>query len=377
MGCGGGKEDESPAVAGSAESRQIVALGRLEPAGGIISISALPGERLKNFADGVIEDATVTAGAELARVDSFDLRQTQLEAAETKFDMSKKQRERDRGAAAAQLDQALATRAQTEAKYQETIAQQEQLQNLSEVAAIAQEDYQLLERLQKTDPELVTDHQLRRRRNAADRAVNEYEAASAAYPHALEAAKKSVEAAEANVKLARKNLELAENLDQTLVADIERRVAEKSLDQSVLRAPKVDGGSTEFKVLRILLQPGEFVAQIPILEIGDVSRMVAIAEVYEADAKELVVGQSAVIRSPAFADKFADGIRGKVTRVGSMVASPGLTNRNPLAPSDRSVVEVRVEIDPADAIATAEAARRVGLQVTVEFDEQPAATASK
>jgi HlyD family secretion protein len=131
-----------------------------------------------------------------------------------------------------------------------------------------------------------------------------------------------------------------------------------------------------------LLQPGEFVAQIPILEIGDVSHMVAIAEVYEADAKELVVGQSAVIRSPAFAGKFANGgvgeaggIRGKVTRIGSMVASPGLTNRNPLAPSDRSVVEVRVEIDPADAAATAEAARRVGLQVTVEFDEQPAATA--
>lgn len=375
LGCSGGQQDESPAVAGPAQSRQIVALGRLEPAGGIISISALPGERLTNFVQGLVEDATVAAGAELARVDSFDLRQTQLEAAETKFDMSKKQRERDRGAAAAQLDQALATRAQTEAKYQETIAQQEQLQNLSELAAIAQEDYQLLERLQKTDRELVTDHQLRRRRNSADRAVNEYEAAAAAYPHALEAAKKSVEAAEANVDLARKNLELAENMDQTVVADIERRVAEKSLDQSVLRAPKVDGGSTEFKVLRIMMQPGEFVAQIPILEIGDVSRMVAIAEVYEADAKELVVGQSAVIRSPAFSDKFSDGIRGKVTRVGSMVASPGLTNRNPLAPSDRSVVEVRVEIDPADAAATAEAARRVGLQVTVEFDEQPAASA--
>ena len=382
LGCSGGEQDESLTATGSDASRQIVALGRLEPAGGIISISALPGERLKNFAEGVVEDSTVAAGAELARVDSFDLRQTQLEAAEMKFDMSKKQRERDRGAAAAQLDQALATKAQTEAKYQETIAQQEQLQNLSEVAAIAQEDYQLLERLQKTDPELVTDHQLRRRRNAADRAVNEYEAASAAYPHALEAAKKSVEAAEANVKLARKNLELAENLDQTVVADIERRVAEKSLDQSVLRAPNVGSGSAEFKVLRILLQPGEFVAQIPILEIGDVGRMVAIAEVYEADAKELVVGQSAVIRSPAFAGKFADGnvgeaggIRGKVTRVGSMVASPGLTNRNPLAPSDRSVVEVRVEIDPADAAATAEAARRVGLQVTVEFDEQPAASA--
>jgi HlyD family secretion protein len=348
-----------------------VALGRLEPAGGIISISAVPGERLKSFAEGVVEGAIVAAGAELARVESFDLRQTQLEAAETKVEMAQRQRQRDRGAAEAQLEQAQASKAQAEAKYQESIAQQEQLQNLSEAAAIAQEDYGQLAKLQASDAELVTDRQLRRRRNEADRAVNEYEAAAAAYPHALEAAKRAVEAAEANVKLARQNLELAEDLDQSVVADIERRVAEQSRDQSILRAPQVEGGSAEFNLLRIMIQPGEFVAQIPILEIGDVSRMVAIAEVYEADAKELVVGQSAVIRSPAFAGKYAqEGVRGKVTRVGSMVASPGLTNRNPLAPGDRSVVEVRVEIDPADKEATAEAARRVGLQVTVEFDDK-------
>src|SRR5690606_28939837 len=132
----------------------------------------------------------------------------------------------------------------------------------------------------QTVPELVTDHQLRRRRNAAGRAVNEYEAASVAYPHALEAEKRAVDAADANVKLAQTNLEMAENVDQTMVAEIERRVAEKSRDQSVLRAPSVEGGSSEFKVLRILMQPGEFIAQIPVMEIGDVSRMVAIAEVY-------------------------------------------------------------------------------------------------
>lgn len=384
LGCGRNASDESTGASGTAAPRQIVALGRLEPSGGIISISALPGERLKDFAKGVVEGATVPAGAELARVASFDLRETQLEASSTKLDMAKKQRDRDRGAAKAQLEQTRATKAQAEAKYQEALAQQRQLQNLSEAAAIAQEDYKQLERLQATDSELVTDHQLRRRRNAADRAVNEYEAAAAAYPHALEAAKRAVDAAEANVTLAQQNLELAETVDQSLLAEIERRVAEESLEQSVLRAPNVDGGSTQFNVLRIMLQPGEFVAQIPILEVGDISEMVAIAEVYEADAKELVVGQSAVIRSPAFAGKFADGdagepggIRGTVTRIGSMVASPGLTNRNPLAPSDRSVVEVRVAVNPADQAATAEAARRVGLQVTLEFGDKAAASAEK
>jgi HlyD family secretion protein len=358
-----------------------VALGRLEPAGGIISISALPGERLRSFADGVVDGAKIAAGAELARVESFELRQTQVDAADLKLEMSRKQRNRERAAATAQVEQALAAKAQAEAKYQETLSQQDQLQNLAETAAIAQEDFLQLERLHASDPELVTEHQLRRRRNAADRATKEYDAAAATYPHAVTAAKAAVEAADANVKLARQNLELAEDVDQTVVAEVEKRVAEETRNQSILRAPNVEGGSTEFSVLRVLLQPGEFIAQLPVLEIGDVSQMVAIAEVYEADAKELAPGQTAVIRSSAFAGKFADGasggpggIPGKIVRVGTMVASPGLTNRNPLAPSDRSVVEVRVEIDPTDREATAEAARRVGLQVTVEFGARPASS---
>jgi HlyD family secretion protein len=370
-GCSGSSRDEASTTSQQNESRRIVALGRLEPAGGIISLSALPGEKLKSFAAGVEEGAKVAAGAELAQVESFDLRQTQLEAAETKLQVTKKQRQREQSAAAAQQEQAKAAKAQAQAKLQETFAQQHQLQNLSEANAIAQEDLDRLEELRADDPELVTELQLRRRRNAAERAAQEYEAAAEAYPHALEAARQSVAAAEANLRLAQENVALAESVDQTVVAEVERRVAEQARNQSVLHAPSVEGGSKEFSVLRILMQPGEFVAQIPVMEIGDVSRMVAIAEVYEADAKEVALGQTAVIRSPAFAGEFAEkGIRGRVSRVGVVVASPGLTNRNPLAPSDRSVVEVRVEIDPQDAAATAEAASRVGLQVTVEFDER-------
>jgi HlyD family secretion protein len=383
-GCRDGGEDVTPAAGGPAAPRQVVALGRLEPAGGVISISALPGEKLKSLGAGIVEGAKVPAGAELARAESFDLRQTQVEAADLKLDVARKQRESEIGAARAQIDQALAGQAQAEAKYQETLAQQEQLQNLGEAAAIAEEDLAQLEKLQATDPELVTDQQIRRRRNAAARARSEYDAAAASYPHALEAAKLAADAAAANVKLARQNLATAEALDQTVIAEMEKRVAEETRDQSILRAPQVEGGSTQYTVLRVLMQPGEFVTQTPVMEIGDLSKMVAVAEVYEADAKELAVGQSAVIRSPAFSGKYADGavdgqggIGGRVTRIGTTVGSPGLTNRNPLAPADRSVVEVRVEIDPADVEATAEAARRVGLQATVEFGEKAAATASK
>jgi len=125
---------------------------------------------------------------------------------------------------------------------------------------------------------------------------------------------------------------------------------------------------------------------MPIMQLGDLSKMVCIAEVYEADVKELAVGQQVTIRSPAFSAPFADGdaennktagdanrqsggIKGRVTRIGNLIASPGLANRNPLAPADRSVVEVRIEI--TDKAAIEHAAKRVGLQVTVEFGDKP------
>lgn len=359
--------------AGAAVPRQVVALGRIEPTGGVIAISALPGERLTNFAKGVKAGATVSAGAELARTATFDLRQTQLEAAELKLAMSREQRTQELTASKVQLEQSLATLAQAEAKLREMLAQDGKLQNLAEATAIAQEDYQKLVAMRANDEELVTEHQLRRRRNASDRAVKEYESAAATYPDALEAARKGVAAAEAGVTLAKQNVQLREKLDPTLAAELERQAAATTLDQSLLRAPAVEGGSQEFTVLRTVLNPGELVTQLPVLEIADLTRMSCVAEVYEADAKEIEVGQPVRLRSPAFTGVYADGSKGagglpgRVARISSMVASPGLTNRNPLAPSDRSIIEVDVEIDPDDKAATAEAARRVGLQVTVEF----------
>ncbi len=61
-----------------------------------------------------------------------------------------------------------------------------------------------------------------------------------------------------------------------------------------------------------------------------------------------------------------------------MVGNPALTNRNPLAPSDRSVVEVKIRFAPQAGdekekaeqlkLATKEAAARVGVQVSIEFE---------
>jgi HlyD family secretion protein len=370
--------------------RQIVALGRLEPSGGVLEIGALPGDVLQRFAEGVTEGARIPAGKELAYLASYDLRSTQLDAANAKLDLTQRQREQELAVAKANFQQAQAAKAEVDAKLEELHAQAEGLTTLAEAARIAQADFQSLVDLRSTDSELVTDIQFRRKENEAAQARQEYEVKQRSHAAALKAAEAAVTAAAQNVELAQVNLKLAEEVDNTLVARIERKVAEETLQQSVLSTPAPrDGGPTEFTVLKVFVEPGEFISQLPVFQIGDLSRMACIAEVYEADVKEIEVGQRVTIHSPALSAPYAadngddsgTGLPGKVTHIGSLVSSGGLIQRNPLAPSDRSIVEVTIEIAGADAAATekaiAEAAGHIGLQVTVKFGDKPGAAAAK
>jgi HlyD family secretion protein len=373
--------DETAPTGARPGARQIVALGRLKPAAGVREISAIPGDVLQRLADGVREGEVVAAGAELARVKSYDLRATQLEAANKKLEIGRRQREREIALAQANLQQALAAQAEVEAKLDEIEAQGNALATAAEAAGIARTDYESLVALQTSDPALVTQQQLRRQRNLADQATQEYQVKQRSHDAAHKAAEAAVDAAVENVEVARLNYQLAQEVDPNAVAEIERRVAAETVEQSILRAPKTENGPRTFTVLKVLMEPGEIVTQVPVMQIADVTEMVCVAEVYEADAKEIAAGQKAIIHSPALSEEYAlktaadgttaGGIAGEVVRVGTMVSSGDLIQRNPLAPSDRSIIEVLIRIDPDDEQATAEAAAHIGMQVTVYFAEKP------
>jgi HlyD family secretion protein len=383
--------------AAQARPREIYALGQLEPAGGIISISAIPGERLMTLDPDVAENQREPANGILGLFASYDLGKAQLAGLLKKKDLAEQNRLHQMAVAEAQKKQAEASLAQAQAKLIELELQATKLRALDATSQLAVEDYARLEALQAEDPELVTERQLKKRENEMATALADFRIANDSYASAKEAADKTVAAAKANIEVTVLTLrQLEQKFEEQGVAQ-EVAVAQETLKRSVLLSPSVSSDTLEnvldiktvaehkpgsvddrgpLTVLKVFLRPGEFVTQTPIMQLGDLSKMVCVAEVYEADVKDLHIGQEAMIRSPAFADKFADGIdlqtggrtggmAGKIERIGSVIGSPGLANRNPLAPADRSVVEVRVAIDDPEAIA--EAARRVGLQVTVEF----------
>jgi HlyD family secretion protein len=365
-------------------------------------VSAIPGERLRELDPDVVENQRVPANGLLGLLASYDVGKAQLAALVKKKELAAKNRLHQIEVAKAQKKQAAASLAQAQAKLIELELQAGKLQALDTASRLAVEEYLRLEALRLEDPELVTEHQLKKRENEMETALADFKILNDSYASAKEAADKTVIAAEANIMVADLTLEQLAQAFEEQAVDQEIEVAKETLKRSVLLAPNVSAdtlknvleieavaehapGSVEDRnpltVLKLFLRPGEFVSQLPIMQLGDLREMVCVAEVYEADVKDLQIGQVAVIRSPAFSGEFADGInpetkertggmKGRIERIGGIIGSPGLANRNPLAPADRSVVEVRVAIE--DDAATAEAARRVGLQVTVEFDEPTA-----
>lgn len=384
------------------QTRGIYALGRLEPAGGVISISAIPGERLQQLDPDVRENQLAPANGILGLLASYDLGKSQLVALEKKKALTVKKREQEIQLVKAQRAQAEAARAEALAKKSELLLQEEKLKLLAAKSRLARAEHQRLVELSEADPELVSRHELAKQQNEMRLAVQEHKIATDRVTSAKEATAKAIAAADANILVADLSLaQLKQGFDTQAIGE-EIEVAKETLKRSVLLAPNVPASKLDnvlhirmaadhepvegeaatddrpYTVLKVFLRPGEFITQTPIVQLADLREMVCIAEVYEADVKEIEKELGVTIRSPSFSGKFADGpedpetkkrsggMRGTVDRIGGMIAPPGLANRNPLAPADRSVVEVLIKIDDAEAVAHARSL--VGLQVTVEFD---------
>jgi len=173
----------------------------------------------------------------------------------------------------------------------------------------------------------------------------------------------------ANLDLALKDLERLESLSEDLVSaqQLERQQllveqAKAKLERSLIAAP------TDGTVLRTFVNPGETIGSEPVLQIANLEHMVVVAEVNEEDVQHIEIGHPVVVRSRAFPKPIdKEGLKGKVDKVGQIIASPAIQSFNPMAKADRHVVEVRVTLDPE---STAQAAKLINLEVDVWFERQ-------
>ena len=112
--------------------------------------------------------------------------------------------------------------------------------------------------------------------------------------------------------------------------------AENKLDLASVTAP-VDG-----QIIRINTQAGESIDSSGILELAPTKGMQVIAEVYKTDIEKVRLGQKTIITSDAFSEK----LQGTVKHIGATVQQQNVFSNQPGADVDRKVFEVKVELDP-------------------------------
>ena len=126
---------------------------------------------------------------------------------------------------------------------------------------------------------------------------------------------------------------------KSLGADL--ALAQAELEQTIIRAP-FDG-----VVLKILTRPGERIDTQPILKLGNIDQMYAVAEVYETDIRFVRPGMKAVITSPALKDP----ITGRVDHLSSLIFKNDVIDIDPASRVDARVVEVRIKLDDSKSVS--------------------------
>ncbi len=147
------------------------------------------------------------------------------------------------------------------------------------------------------------------------------------------------------------DIELAQTEVKSAITAVKQAKADQDL--TYIKSP-IDG-----TILKIHAKSGEVIATSGFAEIGNISQMYVVAEVYQTDIEKVRAGQKVTITSPAFSRK----LKGTVSEVGWQVDKQNIFSLNPGSDTDRKIVQVKISIDdPADS---SRVSRLTNLQVDV------------
>lgn len=131
--------------------------------------------------------------------------------------------------------------------------------------------------------------------------------------------------------------------------------AKEKLEQAYVRSPQ-DG-----EVLEIYTRPGEVISNDGIVEIGQTSQMYAVAEVYQSDISKVRPGQKVTVTSDTLPNK----LHGSVDWITSKVRRQNVINTDPSENIDAKVVEVYIRLNQT---SSAIASKFTNLQIETEIE---------
>lgn len=331
---------------------KVAALGRVEPAGGVVEVSS-PEQGI--ISQMLVETGSqVTQGQTLAYLNRYDVR-----LAERNYAKSQLIEAREKLDAQQQLGEAQIAEADTRVnqadlpQVQALQAQQAQILDLEAQLNLAVIDLNRFEALAARGA--ITQQQLDSQRAQVIQLNQKIAAAEATLSQIAATRRTNVNNAAAQVNAAEANLLLSQASAGVRSAEQNLALAEARLAQTIIRAP-ISG-----QVIEVFVEPGESVENRSVLSIGNTEKMQVVAEVFETDVGLVEVGQSATIRSRNGA--FDEVLTGTVEEVALQIFKNDVLDDDPAANADARVVEVDVTVDQPDIIDSL-----TNLQVDVVID---------
>ncbi|MDM9383695.1 ABC exporter membrane fusion protein [Chlorogloeopsis sp. ULAP01] len=342
--------NSNPAIIG------VTGLGRLEPEGEVIHLSAptsIQGTRVKRIL--VKEGDKVQLEQVIAILDNYESRQAALNRAKQQVKIAKARLAKVKaGAQTGEIAAQQATIARLEAESRgEVAAQQAAIARLEAELSNAEAENRRYQELYQTGAISASARDSKRLpMETAQQQLNE---AKATLKRTIASYREQIAQAKATlnriVEIRPEDMQLAQAEVDDAIAQVQQAVADYNL--AYVRSP-ITG-----KVLKIHTRAGEIVSNQGIAELGKTNQMYVVAEIYETDIKKVRIGQQATMSSVAFPGE----IQGTVSQIGLQVSKQNVFDVNPLADTDQKIVEVKIRIsNPEDSQLVA---RLTNLQVQV------------
>ncbi|MEM6451882.1 MAG: ABC exporter membrane fusion protein [Cyanobacteria bacterium P01_D01_bin.105] len=338
----------------------VTALGRLEPQGEVINLTA-PTSTQESRIDQLLVKVgdRVQAGEVIAVLDNRDRLQATLQKAQEQVRIAEAQLAQVKaGAKSGEIQAQQAEIARLEAAQMGDIdTQQATLARLAAEVDTAEAEFQRYQSLysqgaisaSERDAKQLTYTSAQRQRQEAEAGLRRIQTTS----------RQQVEQARATLarisEVRPVDVSLAEAEVQSALANVAE--AQANLAQAEVRSPAAG------QILKLYTQPGETIATEGIATLGQTSQMMVVAEVYQDDIGKVQLGQSVAVTSTVSEQV----LQGTVERIGLQVGQQQVVNEDPTANIDARVVEVHIRLDEADS---KQVASLTNLQVTATIDIQ-------
>ena len=318
----------SPERVAHSHRGDVVALGRLQPAGGIVSVALPQGAGDARIDQILVNEGDIVAeGAVLAVLDSLVLYESALTSAESTLAIRR------------------AAQAQAQVQVEATEAELRAQSQGAEATLAAAE--RALARASSLFDRGVTTLAFR---EDAERAVDVARADLDRLVASLTRYQPGPNGQQVDIAVATADLAAAE-------AALEQ--ARRDLDRARVLAPR--GGT----IIEVAARTGERPPTDGLLRMGDTARMEAELEVFQIMVPRVAVGQPVTLVSGVLGD---DPLTGRVARISTLVGRQSVTADDPAANTDARVLRVTVALDEA---SSARAAAFVNLEVVARIGVAP------